>query len=276
LAFNALTRWLYRGHAASAVAHLWSGHAIQTNVHDHDGRILHLFGIGDIKVAELTEGLLRPGDCFFDIGANYGSIGFLAARRVGPAGQVHFIEPQPQIAAALREAIELDEAGLDVQVHEAAASDHEGKMTLHCAPHHTGVATLEPSSSSRRDWTPITIPVLNIASLLERYTADRDFGVKLDIEGHEPTVLPILLGHPRCRFVIFEACNNATTLFDISTRASCVVFGLRRTYLWRRLRRISRPSDLLRHHDAIAVPLQRFGSEPPLECSFTRFARLLG
>ena len=277
LSFNTLTRWLYLDHPPTAVAKLRSGFAIRADVHDYHGRILHLFGTGDIKVGELTQLLLRAGDSFLDIGANYGSIGLAAVRKVGPQGIVHFIEPQPQLAAAIREAIEGDDAGLELHVHETAVSDREGIMNLYCAPHHSGVASLVPSSTSQRDWTPTQVPVFSIASLLERCTADRDFGVKLDIEGHEPTVLPAILSDPRCRFVIFEACNNADVLFDICSRAGCVVYGLRRTYLRRRLRRIDHPSGLSAHHDAIAVPLRRLGCgcEPPVECSFTRFARLL-
>jgi len=48
-------------------------------------------------------GCLRPGMVFYDAGANLGLFTLLAARLVGETGQVFSFEPEPEIAACLRE-----------------------------------------------------------------------------------------------------------------------------------------------------------------------------
>jgi FkbM family methyltransferase len=275
ISFNKLTRWLYHQHPSPCKVQLRSGHAIDVDVHDHDGRVLHIFGIGDIKVGDLTQALLRDGDWFLDVGANYGSIGLGAARCVGSKGTVHFLEPLPNLAAAIRDAIRRDGEPNNLHVLEAAASDRPGRMTLHFDPRHSGVASLVPNPRSTRRWMTLEVPVLDIGALINQCTPDTTFGVKLDIEGHEPTVLPVLLSHPACRFVIFEASSNAHTLFDICFDAGFLLFGLRRLHFRRSLARIDRPDSMSLFHDVLAVPRHRLTRESPRTCSFSRFAKLL-
>jgi FkbM family methyltransferase len=205
---------------------LRSGHEIVVDVHDHDGRVLHIFGTGDIKVGELTQSLLREGDCFLDIGANYGSIGLAASGAVGVEGPVHLFEPQPPLATAIRKAIDGDALPQRLHLHQAAVSDRAGQLNLYCAPHHTGLASLSPDPTRRRDWNAIEVAVLDIYSVLQQHVAPRDFGVKLDIEGHEPKVLPAILDDPGCRFAITEACSNAEEIFTLrGPRFSDIRFG---------------------------------------------------
>ena len=45
--------------------------------------------------ASLVQRLLRPGDCFVDVGANVGYYTVIAARAVGAAGRVFAFEPDP-------------------------------------------------------------------------------------------------------------------------------------------------------------------------------------
>src|SRR5262249_24847771 len=46
-------------------------------------------------VLQLLERLLSPGGYFIDVGANIGMHSLVASRRVGPAGRVDAIEPEP-------------------------------------------------------------------------------------------------------------------------------------------------------------------------------------
>lgn len=52
--------------------------------------------------------LVKPGQVFYDIGANVGFFSIIAARLVGPTGQVCSFEPLPQNAAAIRRNAELN------------------------------------------------------------------------------------------------------------------------------------------------------------------------
>jgi FkbM family methyltransferase len=54
------------------------------------------------KVQELLAARLKPGDCFFDVGAHIGFFSLLASQLVGEQGKVVAFEPDPRNAAALR------------------------------------------------------------------------------------------------------------------------------------------------------------------------------
>src|SRR4051795_62034 len=74
--------------------------------------------------AELAR-LLRPGDTFYDVGANVGFMTLVGAPRVGPAGRVIASEPIPRLAAVVRANAALN--GLaQIQVHELALAAAEG------------------------------------------------------------------------------------------------------------------------------------------------------
>jgi hypothetical protein len=59
--------------------------------------------------------LLRPGDVFYDVGANVGSYTLLAATA---GARVHAFEPSPPTAARLRRNVALNALEERVQVHE--------------------------------------------------------------------------------------------------------------------------------------------------------------
>lgn len=62
-----------------------------------------LGGWGEPAVQRALVKHLRPGMVFYDLGANIGFFSLLAAKLVGPSGVVVAFEPDPEIAARLRE-----------------------------------------------------------------------------------------------------------------------------------------------------------------------------
>ena len=60
-------------------------------------------GTGERRELEIVRAHLRPGMTFYDVGANIGVFAMLAARIVGPGGQVVAFEADPEIADRLRE-----------------------------------------------------------------------------------------------------------------------------------------------------------------------------
>ena len=72
---------------------------------------------------------LRPGDTFIDAGANIGLFTLLALSVVGDKGHVHAFEPNPLVAAMLRESLALNAAD-NVTVHEIGLSDVEGSAAF--------------------------------------------------------------------------------------------------------------------------------------------------
>jgi len=72
---------------------------------------------------------LRPGMTFYDLGANIGFFSLLAARLVGPQGRVISMEPDPEIAARLRENLAQNQFGW-ADVEQKAAWSSTASVTF--------------------------------------------------------------------------------------------------------------------------------------------------
>jgi hypothetical protein len=149
LGFNRWTNRLFARCGEPIEAVMLNGVRIEVSPNDYHGRILYLFGTNDPKVQSVAQGLLRRGDRFLDIGANYSSIGIQVADLVGPEGQVHLFEPQPELCRRVREAI--SRAGIaNVHVHDIALMDRDGEMVLARPTNHSGMATLVAATGQDR------------------------------------------------------------------------------------------------------------------------------
>lgn len=139
---------------------------------------------------------------FIDIGANVGLISLLLADKIQHA---ILFEPNPVAAARARENLALNHLGFEV--HELALSDQAGVVELEnaggvdsCNRTVAGFTTSAPTISVQRD-------------TLDRFLAEHGAlpapisAVKIDVEGHENSVLRGMLGFletHRPRLVMFE------------------------------------------------------------------------
>jgi FkbM family methyltransferase len=73
---------------------------------------------------------LKPGDCFYDVGAHIGFYSLIAARIVGQAGNIIAFEPDPDNAETLRENASKNDFSA-VSVVCAAMSDKDGVVRFH-------------------------------------------------------------------------------------------------------------------------------------------------
>ena len=134
--------------------------------------------------------ILKPGQAFVDIGANIGWFTVLAARAVGPSGQVYAFEPRPNTCERLQLSI-LENQYKNVEVRQAALGAAPGRMKIG-----TVISAHNPGGT----WS-LTTDVL-VASLnagCESFEVDvirlDDIGltrcdlIKIDIEGAEPLAL---------------------------------------------------------------------------------------
>lgn len=81
------------------------------------------------EVVEFLEEHLGSGDVFFDVGANVGVFSFLAATKVGPAGQVHAFEPEENNVACFRQTLE--QTGFaNVTLYDCALGAKAGIMSF--------------------------------------------------------------------------------------------------------------------------------------------------
>jgi FkbM family methyltransferase len=132
---------------------------------------------------------LKPGDCFYDIGANVGCYTLLAARLVGLDGHVIAFEPHPASMRTLMGNVELnllsnvtlcalplsnesDMEWLDLSALEAGSSNHQlGKGRMRII---TYAAALDDLIALKKLRPPDV--------------------VKMDVDGHEPAILFGMLG----------------------------------------------------------------------------------
>jgi FkbM family methyltransferase len=130
---------------------------------------------------------LAPGDAFFDIGANIGFFSLIAARRVGPRGQVYAFEPVPRNAAAVAESARL--SGFDtIRVFAEAAGATSGRGQLLLA-HHIGGAALASAGAPPDMSGRLEVSIVAIDDAIAQRGLRPPSLVKIDVEGAEIDVL---------------------------------------------------------------------------------------
>jgi FkbM family methyltransferase len=137
---------------------------------------------------------LKPGDSFWDIGANWGFISLPAAKIVGSSGQVLAVEPSPANLAWLKRHIILNKCENIVTVIEAAVSENNGGLvSLNLlndgnSPSNSLMFSVSVNGESPQVSQQINVPSIN----LDRLLADQERSptlVKIDVEGAELKVL---------------------------------------------------------------------------------------
>jgi FkbM family methyltransferase len=254
LSFNPFMNRLMKSYKDPTTAILRDGNEIVVDPSDYHGRVLYLFGTNDVKVEMNATAFLRPGDVFLDIGANYSTIGLAASHVVGPTGVVHLFEPQKRIADRVETAIRLG-GYTNVRLHRVGLLDEDATLEIKGPGGHSGRATF----IDHEDATDFTIiercPVREVSGYVGPLVAGRPFGVKIDIEGAEPKVLPWLLAQPNLRFVIFEAAHNQQLLYEQIRTAAVTLYGLDRSALRLTISRVDNFSEMTKYHDLIGLKL---------------------
>jgi len=129
--------------------------------------------------------LLPREGTFFDVGANAGLMGLLAASE--REARVFFVEPHPRLAETIRTNLSLNHFTPQARVLEWAASDRDGEAQLHFHdPRNDGAHTLKEFAGSIGSHTVKT-------KRLEGFLKEAGIGLvdlmKIDAEGHDFEVL---------------------------------------------------------------------------------------
>jgi FkbM family methyltransferase len=138
---------------------------------------------------------LRPGDLAVDLGAN---VGLFTARMAATGADVVAFEPDPHAFAQLQARV----GGLaNVTLHQAAAGDRAGTVTLHRHRDFAAAPDRHSTSSSilgdKRGLGDQGVPVPLIDFPAWAAAQDRDIAlIKIDIEGAEVALMEALLAHP--------------------------------------------------------------------------------
>jgi FkbM family methyltransferase len=134
---------------------------------------------GDIRKFLAACSRLRPS-IFIDVGANVGLYSCIAGRhRVAP--RIVAFEPDPRNFAGLARNITLNACDDLIEARPHAVGDVEGEAFLHIAPlANSGLSTIRQDGTHRVRVTPLACAFM---------LRDETIAVKIDVEGHEPSVL---------------------------------------------------------------------------------------
>lgn len=148
--------------------------------------------------SEVLETTLQPGQTVVDVGANIGLHTVRMARRVGPRGRVHALEPGEENLAYLRENLRRNRLE-NVRVLAVAAAAERGTRAFYLQPRST-----HHSFHARSD-SPGTLVNVEAAPLDELIDGPVDL-VKIDTEGSEVEVIlgmkRLLRESPNVRLVV--------------------------------------------------------------------------
>jgi FkbM family methyltransferase len=155
-----------------------------------DQRLLEIFYEARSQNPEQTvlRSLLEEGDTFIDCGANYGTFSLVAARMVGSSGKVIAIEPQPLLAAMIRQSAEAN-GFANVEVCEFAAAATGGSADLYVPMRDTGRGGLHRGFSGTPRHETLRVNVARLDDAIDWHRLPGNVVMKLDVEGAECDVI---------------------------------------------------------------------------------------
>ena len=139
---------------------------------------------------EWIERLVRPGDTFYDIGANVGAYSLIAAKATDQGARVFAVEPSPATFRDLAENVLLNGCGDSVVPIPIALWSDSGLISFTYRSLAAGAArhrlTAEPTAGQ-----PLTQRVLGIRldDLVEHFGLPVPTHAKIDVDGYELDVL---------------------------------------------------------------------------------------
>jgi FkbM family methyltransferase len=172
------------------------------------GTSIYVYKCWEYAVTELLKAALRPGMCFFDIGANIGYYSIVAAAR---CGRVYAFEPVPKLFETLQENIALNPR-FDISPIPIALARYTRPTTFFVVddPGNQGLSSLNESPGAQ----PIRIQAQSLDDFVTKQRVDRIDLMKVDVEGAEVQVFQggtEALGSEAAPDIIFECHPGAAS-----------------------------------------------------------------
>lgn len=127
---------------------------------------------------------LGEGDTFLDVGANHGSFSIIASKLVGTSGLIVAVEPQPNMAALVKQSLEANAKGR-FEVHTFACGDHNGEVEFFIPESSSGAAGVFAKFSATTAHRKLTVPLRKFDDAFEWQRFPGKVVLKLDVEGSE-------------------------------------------------------------------------------------------
>ncbi len=211
-----------------------AGQGAGLRFHPGESNPAYALGTNELPVQQALAERLKPGDVFYDIGANVGFFTVIGARLVGLHGYVYAFEPLPENVQRARANV-LANAFSNVTILEAAASDHSGKGELMVAEY-AGGSALATAGKPPDMKGVLSVRLVTIDDLVAQRELQPPQVVKIDVEGAEMEVLRGMAQtldayHP---VVIFEIDDQSQEAYDRKYR-ECSTFLMQHGYQVRAL-----------------------------------------
>jgi FkbM family methyltransferase len=154
----------------------------------HLSRIIYLRKF-ELDETDFTLRFLRPGDVFVDVGANVGFFSMLAAKTVGPVGQVVSFEPSLRTSKRLAANASLNGFN-NLVIEQCAVSAETGHLGMAIAEDGMDVFNSFGRPTDGENFTTEMIPTVKWDEYAERrLLAGQVAFMKIDVEGWEGKVL---------------------------------------------------------------------------------------
>lgn len=144
-------------------------------------------GTYEVPIQNIFTQHLKPGNVFYDIGANVGFFSIIAAKLVGDKGKVYAFEPGEGNASSIRHNARLNNFN-HIEVIEKAVSHTSGEGQLLLAKYSGGhaLATADAPPDLAGE---VTVDLVSIDDLIAQNKIAPPNFVKIDVEGAELDVL---------------------------------------------------------------------------------------
>jgi len=162
------------------------------------------YGTYGHRLADYLAGQQRPFG-FVDVGANQGLFSLIAARNPRCEAITAF-EPVPSTFAYLEANVVLNGAQDRLRIVQAAIGEETGKCAIAVKAGHSGVSSMARADLRDHNATQ-QIAVLDGRAAAATIPAELRLIVKIDVEGHEETVIAQLLASacaPRIAAIFYE------------------------------------------------------------------------
>jgi FkbM family methyltransferase len=146
------------------------------------------FGLYDQAETRLVRKLLKPGDGFFDVGANVGYYSLVASQIIGNSGRVHAFEPIAENVAAFKETITVNSIA-NIIVNQVAVGAADGSLTLYVGDGRAKSSGWASQVLSESRPKALVVDMISLDGYIQREAIDHIRLVKLDIEGAERDAL---------------------------------------------------------------------------------------
>lgn len=173
-------RWLARRYREGSIVTIKTGYlAGHRWMRRHRHVNAYWVGNYELPIQKCLTRELKPGDVFYDIGANAGFFSLLGSKCVGQKGHVFAFEPLPENIETLKSQLEVNHIA-NCAVVEAAVSDSVGTVGL-CQGPHSSMAYIGRKGNDGEDSIVVKTLTLDEFASTER---PPNF-IKIDIEGAE-------------------------------------------------------------------------------------------